>query len=420
MLTDTGIRGLRPEAKPIKRSDGGGLFIEVKPDGGKHWRLAYRFAGKQKLLSGGPYPIVKLADARKWRDEAKAQLIAGRDPSVVRQAEKRARAAAAENAFEKVANEWLQSRACAWSPRYARITRTRLEQDIFPQLGHIPLAEIDPPMILAALRKIEARGSIEMAHRIRNHVGEVFRFGIATDRCRSDPSRDIAAAMMRPPPVKHRAKVEARDLPDFFAKLARDEGERMSHLALRWTILTMVRSQETRFAEWTEFEGLESANPIWRIPPERMKMRSEHIVPLPSQAVALLKEIAAINVFRTAGNERLGRFLFPVATSHSGVISENRMLDIMYRMGLRGKATVHGFRGLASTVLNESGQFEPDWIEMQLAHVARGVRAAYNSARYLTHRRTMMQWWADYLDEAERAGASGKRQGVAWSSSGGL
>ena len=207
------------------------------PGGGKHWRLAYRFAGKQKLLSGGPYPIVKLTDARKWRDEAKAQLLAGRDPSAVRKAEKRAIAAASESAFEKVAREWLSSRKAAWSPRYARIITTRLEQDIFPHLGTVPIAEIDPPMILAALRKIEARGSIEMAHRIRNHVGEVFRFGIATERCRSDPSRDIAPAMMRPPPVKHRAKVEARDLPAFFAKLARDEGEPMSHLALRWTIL---------------------------------------------------------------------------------------------------------------------------------------------------------------------------------------
>jgi integrase len=210
--------------------------------------------------------------------------------------------------------------------------------------------------------------------------------------------------MTRPPPVKHRAKVEARDLPDFFAKLARDEGERMSHLALRWTMLTMVRTQETRFAAWEEIEGLDGDQPLWRIPPNRMKMRTEHVVPLSRQAVALLKEIYAANPFRAAGIARLGKFLFPVASSNSGTISENRMLDIMYRMGLRGKATVHGFRGLASTVLNESGEFEADWIEMQLAHVARGVRAVYNAARYLMLRREMMQWWADYLDAAEAKG----------------
>jgi len=410
MLSDAMIRSLKAGPKPTKHADGGGLFILVMPNGKKLWRLTYRYAGKQNLLSGGPYPIVKLADARKWRDEVKGQLLEGRDPSAIRKAEKKALAAKGQDAFEIVAREWLHTRSKVWSERYARITRTRLEQDIFPGLGSVPIGDIDPVMLLTELRKIEQRGSVEMAHRIRNHVGEVFRYGIATQRCRSDPSRDIAPAMMRPAPVKHRARVDARDLPQFFAKLAQDEGMRMSHLALRWTMLTMVRTQETRFATWNEIEGLDGNQPLWRITPDRMKMRSEHLVSLSRQAVALLKEIEAANVFRTAGNARLGKFLFPVATSKSDVISENRMLDILYRMGLRGKATVHGFRGLASTVLNESGEFEPDWIEVQLAHVARGVRAAYNSARYLAHRRIMMQWWADYLERAEKAGLSGNVQ----------
>ncbi|MEQ1673144.1 MAG: site-specific integrase [Hyphomicrobium sp.] len=284
-----------------------------------------------------------------------------------------------------------------------------MREDIFPTLGHEAIAEIDPQMLLAALRKVEARGAIEMAHRVRNYCSEVFRFAIAMDKCRSDPSRDIAPAMKKPPPVQHRTKVEAKDLPSFFARLNQDQGEAMSHLALRWTMHTMVRTQETRFAEWSEFEGLDTAEPLWRIPPERMKMRTEHIVPLSSQAVQLLREIEKANRFRAAGNERLGKFLFPVASSKTCTISENRMLDVMYRIGLRGKATVHGFRGLASTVLNESGQFEPDWIEMQLAHVQRGVRAAYNSARYLSQRRKMMTWWSNYLDRAELAGL---RQGI--------
>ena len=413
MLSDAAIRSLKAGPKPTKHADGGGLFILVMPDGKKHWRLAYRFGGKQKLLSGGPYPIIKLSDARRWRDEAKGHLLEGLDPSTIRKAEKKALAAEGQDLFEVVAREWLHTRSRIWSERYARITTTRLEQDIFPALGTVPIADIDPVMLLTELRKIEARGSIEMAHRIRNHVGEVFRYGIATQRCRSDPSRDIALAMMRPPPVKHHAKVDARALPEFFAKLAQDEGTAITHLALRWTILTMVRTQETRFALWSEIEGLDGDQPLWRITPERMKMRSEHIVPLPRQAVAMLKEIEAANRFRSAGNERLGKFLFPVATSKTGTISENRMLDVMYRMGLRGKATVHGFRGLASTVLNESGEFEPDWIEMQLAHVARGVRAAYNSARYLNHRRAMLQWWADYLVRAERAGLDAARQSAA-------
>jgi integrase len=404
MLTDAAIRGLKAKDKPLKKADGGGLFILVQPKGQKHWRLAYRHNGKQKLLSGGAYPAVSLADARKWRDAAKAELATGRDPSQVRKEEKRAARAITENAFQTVAEAWLQSRSCAWSPRYARIVRTRLEEDIFPIIGQMAIGEIEPPTLLNAIRQIERRGSVEMAHRVKNHCGEIFRFGIAEEKCRRDPSRDISAAMTRPAPVKHRAKVEAKDLPAFFAKLNGDQGERMSHLALRWTMLTMVRTQETRFAEWREIEGLDTDEPVWRIPASRMKMRSEHLVPLSPQAIALLAEIADANPYRKAGNERLGKFLFPVASSKTGTISENRMLDIMYRIGLRGKATVHGFRGLASTVLNESGLFEPDWIEIQLAHVQRGVRAAYNSARYLQHRRQMLAWWADYLDTAEKKG----------------
>ncbi len=404
MLTDTAVRALKAGVRPIKKSDGGGLFIFVTPGGSKLWRLAYRFHGKQKLLSGGPYPFVKLADARKWRDEAKLHLLAGRDPSAVRKASKRRAKEDSSNTFEIVAREWLEARRCAWSPRYARIIETRLREDIFCDLGAVAITEIDPPMLLAALRKIEARGSIEMAHRVRNYCSEVFRFAIAMEKCRSDPSRDIGPAMKKPPPVKHMAKIEAKDLPAFFARLNQDQGEPMSHLALRLTIQTMVRTQETRFAEWSEFEGLDTASPLWRIPAQRMKMRSEHLVPLSPQTVELLKEVEDANPFRAAGNERLGKFLFPVASSKTCTISENRMLDIMYRIGLRGKATVHGFRGLASTVLNESGLFEPDWIEVQLAHVPRGVRAAYNSARYLNQRKDMMRWWSDYLAKAEQAG----------------
>lgn len=404
MLTDTAIRALKADSRPIKKSDGGGLFIYVTPEGSKLWRLAYRFNGKQKLLSGGPYPLVKLADARKWRDDAKADLLAGRDPSAVRKAKKRAQKDASENSFENVAREWIEARRCAWSERYARVVETRLREDIFPNLGKLAITEIDPPMLLTSLRKIEARGSIEMAHRVRNYCSEVFRFAIAMEKCRSDPSRDLGPAMRKPPPVQHRAKVQAKDLPNFFARLNQDKGERMSHLALRWTIHTMVRTQETRFAEWSEFEGLDGDEPLWRIPAQRMKMRTEHLVPLSPQAVSLLRDIDETNAFRQAGNEQLGRLLFPVASSKTRTISENRMLDIMYRIGLRGKATVHGFRGLASTVLNESGQFEPDWIEMQLAHIQRGVRAAYNSARYLNQRREMMRWWSDYLNKAELDG----------------
>lgn len=407
MLTNIAIKALKPASKPYKKSDGGGLFILVQPNGVKTWRFAYRFEGKQKLLSGGPFPQTTLLAARSWRDMMKHQLALGMDPS---QERKKAKARATDipvetdSTFEHVAREWLETRTLAWTPRYAALVSGRLEADIFPVIGKLDISTITPRLMLEAVRKIEARGAIEMAHRVKNHCSGIFRYAIPDGRCESDPCRDLTPAMTKARPVKHRPKVAAKDLPAFFAKLNADGAERMSHLALRWTILTMVRTQETRFAEWDEFENLDGPEPLWRISADRMKMRSEHLVPLPRQALVLLEEIRELNVYRKVGNYRLGRYLFPVAHSKSRVISDNRMLDIMYRLGLRGKATVHGFRGLASTVLNESGLFEPDWIENQLAHQPRGVRAAYNSARYLAHRRPMMQWWADYIDEAEARG----------------
>lgn len=407
MLTDFAIKALKPGPKPYKRSDGGGLFLLINPNGRKYWRLGYRFEDRQKGLGGGVYPQVSLADARAWRDVLKKQLSAGEDPAEKVKAQKRAAKGLDEVTFETVANEWLKTRKPSWSPRYAALVEGRFKADIFPRLGQRRIARIETRDMLEAIRKIEKRGALEMASRVLNHCSEIFRFARVEGRCKSNPCEDISIVLTKRGPVKHRAKVTAEELPAFYVRLSTDEGERLSHLALRWTMLTMVRTQETRFALWSEFEGLDTDNPLWRISPERMKMRAEHLVPLPPQALALLKEIREINPYVTAGPQRFGKYLFPVATSKSGVISENRMLDIMYRIGLRGKATVHGFRGLASTVLNESGLFEPDWIEMQLAHQPGGVRGAYNSARYLAHRKELMRWWANYLDEAE---ANGMRQ----------
>ncbi|WP_414712720.1 tyrosine-type recombinase/integrase [Sphingopyxis sp.] len=338
----------------------------------------------------------------------KHQLALGLDPSVERQKELEAGIVEKGGSFEEVAREWLLTRTLAWVPKYAALIVRRLESDIFPTVGTLDIAEITPRQMLDALRKIEARGSIEMARRIKNHCSEIFRYAIPDGRCDTDPCRDLGPAMMKPAPVKRRSRISVKELPDFYVKLNPDGGERLSHLALRWTMLTMVRTQETRFAEWDEFENLDGPEPVWRLSPERMKMRSERLVPLPRQALGLLDEIRDLNVYRAAGNMRLGRYLFPVPIAKTLVISENRMLDIMYRMGLRGKATVHGFRDLASAVLNETGMFEADWIEHQLAHQPRGVRAAYNSARYLAHRRPMMQWWADFLDAAEAGSGGGE------------
>ncbi|WP_332817401.1 tyrosine-type recombinase/integrase [Sphingopyxis sp.] len=404
MLTNVALKALKPAAKPYKKADGGGLFILVETNGSKLWRLAYRYQGKQRLLSGGRFPQVSLVAARAWRETTKHQLALGLDPARERQMEAATASAEIGNSFEEVAREWLAARMLSWVPKYASHIVRRLEGDVFPAVGHLDIGEITPREMLDIFRTIQARGSLEMAHRIKNYCSEVFRYAIPDGRCDSDPCRDLSPAMAKKKPVRHRSKIAAKDLPDFYVKFNADTGERLSHLALRWTMMTMVRTSETRFAEFDEFEGLDGDDPLWRLSPERMKVRSEHLVPLPRQAVSLFHEIRELNVYRAAGNMRLGRYLFPVPIAKTLVISENRMLDIMYRMGFRGKATVHGFRSLASTVLNESGLFEPDWIEMQLAHQPQGVRGVYNSARYLAHRRPMMRWWADYLESAEAKG----------------
>lgn len=258
--------------------------IDLHPaTGSKIWRFAYRFERKQKLFSGGAYPKVTLLAARSWREAVKQQLALGLDPSEERRNEERVKPAAKTgivNSFEHVAREWLDTRTLSWTPRYCALVTGRLEADIFPTLGNLDIIDIAPRQILEAIRKIETRGSIEMARRVKNHCSEIFRYAIPDGRCATDPCRDLNPAMAKPRPVKHRAKVAAKDLSAFFTKLNADGGERMSHLALRWTMLTMVRTQETRFAEWSKFEDLDGAEPLWRISPERMKMRSEHLVPL--------------------------------------------------------------------------------------------------------------------------------------------
>lgn len=271
MLTDEIIRSLIADQKPIKRSDGHGLYIHVATSGRKSWGLAYRFNDKQKTLGGGDYPDTSLHRARLWCEDMRALLKTGVDPAEKLRDDAFA-AKVAETTFEMLALEWLEARRPSWSTRYARITETRIRSDLFPMLGKMPIRSILPRTVLEALRTVEARGSVNMAHRIKNHCSEIFRFGIPDGQVDSDPCRDLTSAMVRTPPTRHRAKVEIKDLPEFFARLSADGGARMSHLALRWTILTMVRTQETRFAQWDEFEGLGTQEPVWRIPGERMKM----------------------------------------------------------------------------------------------------------------------------------------------------
>lgn len=376
-----------------KLSDGDGLYLWVYQDGRKYWRMRYWQAGKEKSLSLGVYPKISLSDARKKRDELRRLLQAGLDPSAERKAENLRKKLAAENSFEAVAREWYGKQVHTWVPHHASDVRRRLENNIFPFLGKRPIEEIQAPELLQTIRKIEARGAYDLAHRVLQVCGQVFRYGIATGRCERNLSTDLRGALT-PHKKQHQAAVRPEELPELVRAIASYDGtgDKQTRLALQLLAQTFVRTNELIGAEWLEFD---LNNALWIIPAGRMKMKAEHIVPLSKQALAILAELKAIS----AGS----RFVFP-GRNREKPISNNTMLFALYRLGYKGKMTGHGFRAVASTILNETG-FNPDVIERQLAHCERNeVRGAYNRAEYLPERKHMMQHWADYLNALE-AGA---------------
>ncbi len=386
-LTETAIRTAKPADKPRKISDGGGLYIQINPNGARYWRYKYRFRDKQKTLALGVYPDVKLADARKRHREAREQLAAGVDPGAEKKRARMAAQAAAEQSFEKVAREWISKQAPRWSADHTGRVLTSLEADIFPDLGERPISEVTAPDLLATLRKIEHRGALETLSKVHQRCDAIFRYGIATGRCERDPSADLRGSFTTRKAQGH-AALSAAELPEFLRNLEHYDGDVQTKLALELVLLTFVRTGELRGAEWREFD-FDKAE--WRIPAHRMKMDDEHIVPLSSQAIAVLREL-----------EPGDGLVLPSKKKITQPISENTLLYAMYRMGYHGRATVHGFRATASTILNEQG-WRPDVIERQLAHAERNkVRAAYNRAEYLPERRKMMQHWADYLDGMKR------------------
>jgi integrase len=381
-LTDTAVRNAKGRERPLKLGDGGGLHLLVNPDGTRYWRMAYRYQGRQKTLALGVYPIVSLADARMARDAAKKLLARDVDPSQVRKDQKRGARLSAKNTFEAVAREWCENQKEGWTARYHNHVVTQLEADVYPQIGSQPIMDIEPPELLAVLRNVEKRGALEIAKRLRQTVGQVFRYGIVTGRAKRDPSVDLKGALKAAGRQAHHKAMPREDLPEFLRASSAYDGAARTRLGLRLAMLTFVHTTELRAARWDEID-LEGAE--WRIPAERMKMRSPHIVPLSRQAVETFAELGAI-----AGKSP---YVFP-SPGVEGCMSNNTMLYAMYRMGFHGRATVHGFRAVASTLLNEMG-FHPDWIERQLAHDERNkVRAAYNHAQYLPERRRMMQQWA--------------------------
>ena len=386
LLTDRKIRETVPDSKDIKLSDGDGLYLLVRPNGARWWRMRFSVRGVEKQLSLGVYPLISLKRARERREDLRRQVAEGIDPSAVRKAEKRAQA----QTFEAVAREWMAKRQAIWSSEYANNMTRRFEQHVFPWLGSKPIKSLTAADVLEVLERIEKTGKAETAHRTRSSCGDVFRFAVATRRADRDPTIDLKGALM-PVRARHFPSVKR---PEEVGQLMRaiegyDAKTIPIRAALRLLPLVFVRPGELRLAQWEEFD---LAKAEWRIPGERMKMRSQHLVPLSQQALDILKELYPLTGPKGC--------VFPSILHAARPISDNTINSALRRLGYeRHEMTAHGFRSIASTLLNEKG-WNSDAIERQLSHGERNkIRGTYNFAEYLPERRKMMQAWADYLDE---------------------
>ena len=384
-LTDTAIKALRPKEKSFRTFDGGGLYIDVTPAGSKIWRVKYRYRGKEKLLTLGHYPQLSLKDARAGLASAKAALDSGIDPSQAKR-----HTPTPEDAggmFEAVAREWITRQAPRWSEEHKNTVARRLELYVYPHIGAMPVADITPPDVLRFLRMLEGREKNETASRVLGICSQVFRYAVACALCPSDPCRDLRGALTAHVETPRAALTDPHDVAGLMASIHTYQGHRITRLAMLWSAYTFCRPGEVRRAEWSEIDWEKQE---WRIPPEKMKMRLEHRVPLARQCVEILEELRE--------KKLSGVWLFP-SPRPSRPLSENGVLSALRRMGYeKHEMSAHGFRAMASTLLNEMG-YRPDIIERQLAHGDTDkVRAVYNRAAYMDERRAMMQAWADYLD----------------------
>lgn len=387
MLTDTRIKTAKPQAKLYKLTDERGLHLSVYPNGSKLWQMRYRFEGKEKTASLGKYPEVGLAQAREKRDQMRKQVAGEIDPVQAQRQAKVAKQVSKENSFEAVARTWFDSWKAARSSRHAEYVTRRLEADVFPAIGKRPIAEIQAPELVAMMKAIEKRGALDIAKRCYQMTGQVFRYAIAHGLAQRNPASDIKPGdVLASRRKENYARIDAKELPDLLRKIEGYQGTPATRMAIKLLALTFVRTSELIEARWDEFD-LQIGQ--WRIPAERMKMRTPHIVPLSSQAVQILQVLHGVTGHST--------LLFPGQRDHEKPISNNTILKALERMDYKGRMTGHGFRGLASTVLHEHG-FDHAHIELQLAHQERNaVSAAYNHAVYLKQRAKMMQWWADFL-----------------------
>ncbi len=395
-LTDTTIRNAKPGPKPTRLFDGGGLYLEVSPAGGKLWRVKYRFAGKERRLALGSYPATSLKDARSKRDDAKRLLEAGIDPGETRRTEKLRQEELAANSFETVAREWLLKHMANRSPSHSTKVTRRLEREVFPYLGHRPIAEIKPPEILAVVQRIERRNILESAHRALQHIGQVMRYAVATGRAEADPTQSLRGALPPSTPKHMAAPTEPTQVGGLLRTIDGFNGGPVVGAALRLLPLLFVRPGELRTMRWEQidFEAKE-----WRY--TTSKTKTEHLVPLSSQAIAILEDI------RPLTGHLPGGWVFPGGRSPKAPMSNMAINAAYRRLGIdtQGELTGHGWRACARTLLHERLGYAPEVIEHQLAHaVPDALGKAYNRTRFITERTKMMQDWGDYLDKL-RTGA---------------
>ena len=394
-LTDTLIRTSKPSEKARKLSDGGGMYLEIAPTGGKLWRLKYRFGGKEKRLALGIYPDTSLKDAREKREAARKLLAAGVDPSEHRKAVKAAGIELTTNTFEAIARQWFTLRAGKWVKSHSEKVINRLERDIFPWIGSKPMKAITRAEILSALNRVVDRGAIESARRAGFNLAQIFRFAIDNELADRNPAANLGSALPSVD-IKHRAAItDINEIGGLLRAMESYQGSLVTQCALRLAPLVFVRPIELRSAEWAEIDFDKA---LWTIPAEKMKMRESHIVPLAKQAIEILKELHPVT--------GKGRYVFPSAHSPKRAMSNNAVLSALRRMGYtKDEMSGHGFRAMARTVLDETLHIRPDYIEHQLAHAVRDPNGrAYNRTSHLAERKAMMQQWADYLDNLKVGG----------------
>ena len=388
-LTELAIKNLKPKEKIYRVADSGGLCLEVSPAGGKLWRWRYYYQNKAQMLALGKYPAITLAEARKKRDEARDLLEAGKHPTREKKIKKLRKAHEGENTFEKMARRWLEMKGEGLNEKYAKQCLTRLELHVFPVIGALPLTEITIPDVVEVVEAIGKRGTVETAKRMKQLIAQVFRYSAQRGLCIHNPAADLRD-ILPSTEEKHHACVHPSELPDLLAKIEA-RGNDFTKYAIKLMMLTFVRTGELIAAPWSEINWDKEE---WHIPKERMKMNRPHVVPLSRQALALLTELQAIT-----GNKQ---HIFHSPASKSNHISNGTVLMGLRRMGYKNKMTGHGFRSLASTILNEKS-YSPDVIERQLAHEDDDkIRGAYNRAEYLLERKKMMQEYADYLDNVAK------------------